>query len=82
MRSNLSRQRTQRQNTLASFNAYTRFCRLNSSYRHSIANQIRIFAWVDERRIEMVAEGRARWVPRERDFEQAERDCRDDLVQP
>jgi hypothetical protein len=32
------------------------------------------------RRIEMLAEGRHHWVPSTRDFEQAERDCWDDLV--
>jgi len=36
--------------------------------------------WIDERRIEMRAEGRLHWVPSERDFEQAARDCADDLV--
>lgn len=36
--------------------------------------------WVDERRIEMRAEGRHHWVPSMRDFEMAERDCWDDLV--
>jgi len=36
--------------------------------------------WVDERRIEMLAEGRPHWVPSMQDFEQAERDCGDDLV--
>jgi hypothetical protein len=37
--------------------------------------------WIDERRIEMQAEGRRHWVPAVRDFEQAMRDCWDDLVQ-
>jgi len=36
--------------------------------------------WIDERRIEMQAEGRQHWVPSVRDFEQAMRDCWDDLV--
>ena len=35
--------------------------------------------WIDERRIEMQAEGRRHWVPSMRDFEQAMRDCWDDL---
>jgi len=73
-------QRFQRRNDLASFIEYLRFCHLNSSYHHSMANQLRIFDWIDERRIEMLAEGRPHWVPSMRDFEQAERDCWDDLV--
>lgn len=32
------------------------------------ANQLRIFGWIDERRIEMLAEGRLHWVPTEHDF--------------
>jgi len=51
-------------------------------YHHSMANQIRIFDWIDERRIEMLAEGRPHWVPSTHDFEQAMRDCWDDLVTP
>ena len=75
-------QRTQRQNNLATVIAYHRFCHLNSSYHHSMANQIRIFDWIDERRIEMLAEGRTHWVPSMRDFWLAMRDCWDDLVKP
>ena len=73
-------QRTQRQNELASFIEYLRFCRLRPSYHACIANQIHILDWVDERRIEMRAEGRPHWVPSERDFEHAMWDCWDDLV--
>jgi len=52
------------------------------AYHPCWANQLRIFDWIDERRIEMVAEGRPHWVPSMNDFEQAERDCWDDLVKP
>ena len=72
--------KVQRQNDLASFNEYTRFCRLNPTYYPSFSNQLRIFDWIDERRIEMRAEGRHHWVPSTRDFEQATRDCCDDLA--
>lgn len=65
---------------LASFLQYLRFCRQHPAYHACIANQLRIFHWIDERRIEMLAEGRPHWVPTDRDFEQAERDCWDDLV--
>jgi hypothetical protein len=74
--------RIQRRNALATVIAYDRFCHLNSSYHHSMSNQMRIFDWIDERRIEMLAEGRPHWVPSERDFEQAMRDCWDDFVKP
>jgi hypothetical protein len=76
------RGRTRRQNNLATILAYDRFCRFGSGYLHSMANQIRIMGWIDERRIEMLAEGRPHWVPSTHDFEQAERDCWDDLVKP
>jgi hypothetical protein len=74
------RGRVQRQNDLATFLEYLKFCRLNAAYHACMANQLRIFDWIDERRIEMLAEGRPHWVPSERDFEQAMRDCWDDLV--
>jgi len=74
------RGRTQRRNDLASFIEYLRFCRLHPTYHACIANQLRIFDWIDERRVEMLADGRPHWVPSTRDFEQAERDCWDDLV--
>jgi hypothetical protein len=72
----------QRRNRLAAIIAYHRFCCDHSMYHHSMAKQLRIFDWVDDRRIEMTAEGRPHWVPSERDFEQAMRDCWDDLVKP
>jgi hypothetical protein len=74
--------RTQRQNDLATFLSYLRFCRLHRAYHDCIANQLRIFDWIDERRIEMLAEGRPHWVPTDSDFWQAMRDCWDDLVKP
>jgi len=74
------RGRTQRQNDLAIFLAYLKFCRLRPAYHPSWANQLRIMDWIDELRIEMLAEGRPHWVPSMRDFEMAERDCCDDLV--
>ena len=49
---------SQRQNDLASFLAYLKFCRWHPAYHDCIANQLRIFDWIDERRIEMLAEGR------------------------
>jgi hypothetical protein len=69
-----------RRNDLATFIEYLRFCRLHPAYDACFANQLRIFDWIDERRIEMLAEGRPHWVPNERDFEQAMWDCWDDLV--
>ena len=72
--------KVQRQNDLATFLAYLKFCRLHPAYHACIANQLRIFDWIDERRIEMLAEGRPHWVPSTRDFEVAVRDCWDDLV--
>jgi len=76
------RGRSQRENSLATFLAYLQFCRLHPGYHPGWANQLRIFDWIDERRIEMLAEGRPHWVPNDRDFEQAMRDCWDDLVKP
>jgi hypothetical protein len=73
-------QKTQRQNDLATFLSYLKFCRQSPAYHACIANQIHILDWIDERRVEMLAEGRPHWVPNERDFEQAMRDCWDDLV--
>jgi hypothetical protein len=52
------RGRVQRQNDLATFLAYLKFCRLHPAYDACFANQLRIFDWIDERRIEMLAEGR------------------------
>jgi hypothetical protein len=76
----LMNQRTSRQNDLATFLSYLKFCRRHRACHDCIANQLRIMDWIDERRIEMRAEGRPHWVPSMRDFEMAERDCWDDLV--
>ena len=73
-------QKDQRQNDLATFLAYLKFCRLHSAYLACFANQLHIMDWIDERRIEMVAEGRPHWIPSLDDFERAMRDCWDDLV--
>ena len=73
-------QRSQRRNDLATIIAYHRFCRQNSRYNHTMSNQLHMMRWVDDRRTEMLAEGRPHWVPNERDFEQAMWDCWDDLV--
>jgi len=73
-------QTAERRNSIATIMAYQRFCRQNSRYHHTMSNQLRIFDGIDERRIEMLAEGRPHWVPNERDFELAMRDCWDDLV--
>jgi hypothetical protein len=78
----LMNQKTSRQNDLATFLAYLKFCRQRQPYHDCIANQLRILDWVDERRIEMRAEGRPHWVPTEHDFWHAIRDCWDDLVKP
>jgi hypothetical protein len=75
-------QKAQQLNRLATVIAYHRFCCENSRYQHGMANQLRIMDWIDERRIEMVAEGRPHWVPSMDDFERAMRDCWDDLVKP
>ena len=75
-------QRIQRHNNLATFLAYLQFCRVHPAYHACFANQLRIFDWIDERRIEMLAEGRPHWVPSDRDFWLAMRDCWDDLVKP
>ena len=76
----LMNQKTSCQNDLATFLAYITFCRRHRAYHDCIANQLRIFDWIDERRIEMLAEGRPHWVPSMDDFEHAMRDCWDDLV--
>lgn len=66
-------QRIQRQNNIATFIAYLKFCRLSPAYHPCWANQFRIFDWVDERRIEMRAENRPHWVPSMRDSEMGAR---------
>lgn len=71
----------QQRNSIAAFLAYVRFCRLHPlSYRNCIANQIRLFLRIDERREEVQADGKQNWVPTADDFEYAWRDCWDDLV--
>jgi hypothetical protein len=45
-----------------------------------MANYLMLMDWIDERRIEMQAEGRPHWVPTDWDFWQAMRDCWDDLA--
>ena len=80
MRRSVPSRRVQTQNNLATIISYCTFCRSHPEYYECWANQIRIMDWVDERRIEMLAEGRPHWVPSMQDFEQAERDCGDDLV--
>ena len=73
-------QRTQQQMSVATIIAYSRFRCECSAYHHTLGNYLMLMHWIDERRIEMQAEGRQHWVPSVRDFEQAMRDCWDDLV--
>jgi hypothetical protein len=51
--------------------AYHRFCCENSRYHHTMSNQLHMIRWVDDRRIEMLAEARPHWVPSMNDFEHA-----------
>ena len=67
---------------IATARAYFRFCDECSAYPHNLANYLTIMGWIDERRIEMLAEGRRHWVPTHEDFWQAVRDCWDDLDIP
>ena len=60
--------------------AYSRFRCECSAYHHTLANYLMLMDRIDERRIEMHAEGRPHWVPSMRDFERAMWDCWDDLV--
>jgi len=73
-------QKVQQRIRVATIFAYSRFCRECLAYHHTLANYLMLMDWIDERRIEMQAEGRRHWVPSMRDFEQAMRDCWDDLV--
>lgn len=75
-------QTDQRRNAFAGFVAYLRFCQNTPMYLHTMANQLQLMQWIDERRVEMLAGGRMRWVPSEHDYWQAMRDCWDDLVKP
>jgi hypothetical protein len=79
-KSNSAAQSAQKRISVATIIAYSRFRRECLAYHHSLANYLMLMHWIDERRIEMQAEGRRHWVPSIRDFEQAMRDCWDDLV--
>lgn len=72
--------KAQQQLRLATARAYFRFCKECSTYPHNVANYLLLVGWIDERRIEMLAEGRRHWVPTDWDFWQAMRDCWDDLA--
>ena len=73
-------QKSQQRISIATTMAYSRFRRECLAYHHSLANYLMLMDWIDDRRIEMLAEGRRYWVPSVRDFEQARRDCWDDLA--
>lgn len=73
-------ERDQHRIRVATHRAYFSFCGECSAYHHNVANYLTITYWIDERRIEMLAEGRRYWVPADWDFWQAMRDCWDDLV--
>ena len=75
-------QRDQQRISVATTLAYHRFRRECLAYHHTLGNYLMLMHWIDQRRIEMLAEGRRHWVPSVRDFEQAMRDCWDDLVKP
>ena len=72
--------KAEQQISVATIIAYSRFRRECLEYDHTLANYLMLMHWIDQRRIEMQAEGRRHWVPSPRDFEQAMRDCWDDLV--
>jgi hypothetical protein len=72
--------KVEQQIRVATLRAYFRFCDECSTYPHNLTNYLTIMGWIDERRIEMEAEGRRYWVPTDGDFWQAVRDCGDDLV--
>lgn len=74
------RRALQRQIKLATISGYSEFCRQHPEHHPCWANTLMIFDWAAERRKEMSAEGRPHWVPSLSDFEQAARDCADDLV--
>jgi hypothetical protein len=73
-------QKSQQQIRVATARAYFRFCNECPTCPHNMVNYLMLMDWIDERRIEMEAEGRRHWVPSVRDFEQAMRDCWDDLA--
>jgi hypothetical protein len=77
--------KAEKQIRVATARAYFRFCNECSTYSHNLSNYFLLMHWIDERRIEMQAEGRRYWVPTDGDFWQAVRDCSDDwsdLSQP
>jgi hypothetical protein len=74
--------KAEQQIRLATVRAYFNFCHEYSTYPHNVANYFTIMDWIDERRIEMEAEGRRYWVPSDGDFWKAVRDCWDDLLKP
>lgn len=73
-------QKEQQRVRAATSRAYFRFCSECSTYPQNVANYLLLMDWIDERRIEMLADGRRYWVPTTHDFEQAERDRWDDWV--
>jgi hypothetical protein len=73
-------QREQQLIRLATARAYITFCNECSTYLHNLANYLMLMDWIDERRIEMQAEGRRYWVPTQRDYWLAVWDCGNDLV--
>jgi len=73
-------QRDQQRISVATTLAYHRFRCEYPAYHHTLGNYLMLMHWMDERRIEMQAEGRRYWVPSVGDFEQAMRDCWDDLA--
>ena len=79
-RTRLLSDKAQQQIKVATTLAYHKFRCECSVYHHTLGNYLMLMHWIDERRIEMQAEGRRYWVPSVRDFEQALRDCWDDLV--
>jgi hypothetical protein len=62
-------QRDQQRISVATIIAYSRFRRECLAYHHTLANYLMLMHWIDERRIEMQAEGRRHWVPSVYDLE-------------
>ena len=61
--------------------AYHRFCRENSRYHHTMSNQLHMIRWVDDRRIEMLAEARPHWGSLDERLRARDVGFWDDLVQ-